>query len=137
MSEQATGELLAEVPKNTREVIRLQRTEFNGVPLVDARVWTVPAVPGGDSKPTRKGLALRPETWAQLTAALRSALKGTEPGSLDGGGRACDGSDCETCRFGVDCAEEAREGKGAGRAALEGTEPEGLDANEDPFGGDV
>ena len=70
MSEQ----LLAEVPKNTREIIRIQRTTFKGIDLLDARVWTVPAIPGGESKPTRKGLSLRPETWAALTAALRQAL---------------------------------------------------------------
>ena len=57
------ADVLAEVPKNSRELVRLRRTEFNGVDLLDARVWTVPAVPGGDSIPTKKGLTLRPETW--------------------------------------------------------------------------
>ena len=84
MSEQATKELIAEVPKNSREVIRIQRTTFNGAPLVDARVWTVPAVPGGDSKPTKKGLTLRPETWAELTATVRIAPgDGGELGDVD------------------------------------------------------
>lgn len=70
----STGELIAELPKNQREVVRLRRTEYNGVDLVDARVWTVPAVPGGDYTPTKKGLTLRPETWADLLEALKIAL---------------------------------------------------------------
>jgi hypothetical protein len=78
MSEQATEELIAEVRKNSREVIRLRRTSFNGIDLVDVRVWTVPIVPGGDSKPTRKGLALRPETWVELCEQITEALRGGE-----------------------------------------------------------
>lgn len=35
----STGELIAELPKNQREVVRLRRTEYNGMDLVDARVW--------------------------------------------------------------------------------------------------
>ena len=74
MAAHTTEQLLAEVEKNDREVIRVQRTSFKGIDLVDARVWTVPAIPGAESKPTKKGLTLRPETWAELTAALRQAL---------------------------------------------------------------
>lgn len=74
MSEHTAEQLLAEVPKNATEVVRLQRTTFRGVDLLDARVWTVPAIPGAESKPTKKGLTLRPETWAELTEALREAL---------------------------------------------------------------
>lgn len=70
----STGELIAELPKNQREVVRLRRTEYNGVALVDARVWAVPVVPGGEYTPTKKGLTLRPETWADLLEALKIAL---------------------------------------------------------------
>ena len=70
----STGELIAELPKNQREVVRLRRTEYNGVDLVDARVWTVPIVPGDEYTPTKKGLTLRPETWAELLGALKIAL---------------------------------------------------------------
>ncbi|MDI9582882.1 MAG: transcriptional coactivator p15/PC4 family protein, partial [Acidobacteriota bacterium] len=71
----STGELIAELPKNQREVVRLRRTEYNGVDLVDARVWTVPIVPGDEYTPTKKGLTLRPETWADLLGALKIALR--------------------------------------------------------------
>ena len=72
--------ILAEVPKNATEIIRLRHTTFNGIDLLDARVWTLPQVPGGESRPTKKGLTLRPETWAELVDALRNALASEEIG---------------------------------------------------------
>ena len=72
------AELIAEVPKNRTEVIRVQRTTFRRMPLVDARVWTVPAVPGDEGKPTKKGLTLRPETWAELVEIIRRETGGSE-----------------------------------------------------------
>lgn len=75
MSGQAIGEeIIAEVRKNSTEIIRVRRTEFNGIDLLDVRVWTAPQVPGGESRPTKKGLTLRPETWAELVAVLNNAL---------------------------------------------------------------
>lgn len=77
MNGQATGEeILAEVQKNATETIRVRRTEFNGIDLLDVRVWTVAQVPGGEHVPTKKGLTLRPETWAELVGVLESALRG-------------------------------------------------------------
>ena len=72
----ATGDpdLLAEVPKNVSEVLRVRRTSFNGIDLLDARVWTLPAVPGVESKPTRKGLTLRLETWRELVTVIGAAV---------------------------------------------------------------
>jgi hypothetical protein len=68
------GELLAQIAKNSREELRLRRTQYNNVDLLDCRVWTLSAVPGGDSKPTKKGLCLRPATWSELVQALQIAL---------------------------------------------------------------
>ncbi len=70
----STGELIAELPKNQREVVRVRRTKYNGVDLVDVRIWAVPVVPGGEYTLTKKGLTLRPETWAELLVALQDAL---------------------------------------------------------------
>lgn len=79
---QATeGEIIAEVAKNQSEILRVQRTRFNGVDLLDVRVWTVPQVPGGESRPTKKGLTLRPETWAELVAVLEQAVPTQEIGA--------------------------------------------------------
>ena len=37
-------------------------------------MYALPAVPGGEPTPTKKGLTLRPETWAELLGALKIAL---------------------------------------------------------------
>jgi len=68
------GTMIATIPKNAREEIHVTRTEYQGVPLVDARVYALPAVPGGEPTPTKKGLSLRPETWAELLGAIEAAL---------------------------------------------------------------
>jgi hypothetical protein len=63
-----------EVKKNTREVVRVQPTTYNGIDLVDARVWTVPVTPDGESKPTKKGLTLQPATWTEVLRAVQVLL---------------------------------------------------------------
>jgi hypothetical protein len=63
-----------EVKKNSREVVRVQPTTYNGIDLVDARVWTVPVTPEGESKPTRKGLTLQPATWTEVLRAVQAFL---------------------------------------------------------------
>jgi hypothetical protein len=78
MSEQPTqaSVLLATVPKNTREEVRIVRKLFEGHDLVDARVWALPIAPDGDATPTKKGLCLRPETWRELCEKITEALGG-------------------------------------------------------------
>jgi len=74
--------ILCELDKNASEVLRVTTTTFNGVALLDVRCWTKPTTPtAGDAKPTKKGLALRPELWAQLLPILQAALYG---GGADG-----------------------------------------------------
>jgi len=70
--------VIADLPKNAAETIRVRRTTFNGIELLDARVWTVPAVPGDEGKPTKKGLCLRPETWAELVEVIARETGGGE-----------------------------------------------------------
>ena len=84
MAEQAAldfdaGELVATVPKNSREQVRVVRKVFEGHDLLDCRVWTLPAVPGGESTPTKKGLCLRRATWQELCAAVLAELGGAVP----------------------------------------------------------
>jgi hypothetical protein len=66
--------LLAEIPKNAAEAIRIPTTTYRGMELVDVRVWTIPITTGEDGRPTRKGLTLRPETWRELVDAIANAL---------------------------------------------------------------
>jgi len=75
VSDQADA-VIAELPGNATEAIRVRPTTFNGIDFVDAGVWTVPAVPGEESKPTKKGLALRPATWAELAEVIRRETGG-------------------------------------------------------------
>lgn len=70
----ADPDLVAEIKKNAAEVLRVRRTTFNGIRLLDVRAWTLPAVPGAESKPTKKGLTLRPETWRELLAVIGPAV---------------------------------------------------------------
>lgn len=75
MLEQADGVVMATVPKNAREELRIVRKVFEGHDLLDARVWALSAVPGGDAAPTKKGLCLRPETWEALVERIAEALR--------------------------------------------------------------
>ena len=70
------GTVVATVPKNAREELRVTVGEYNDIPLVDVRVWALPAVPGGDGAATKKGLSLRPDTWRELLPEIAKALAG-------------------------------------------------------------
>jgi hypothetical protein len=63
-----------EVQKNAREVVRVEATTYKGWPVIDARVWTVPLTPDGESKPTKKGLTLQPATWTEVLRAVQAFL---------------------------------------------------------------
>jgi hypothetical protein len=78
MSEPTEGTILAEVPKNSAEVVRVRRSAFNGVPVLDVRVWTRPLTPGDEGQRTKRGLTLRPETWAALLPVIQRET--TPPG---------------------------------------------------------
>lgn len=66
--------LLAIIPKNSREEIRVVRKTFEGHDLLDARVWALSAVPETDPKPTKKGLCCKPETWRGVAAAVLAEI---------------------------------------------------------------
>ncbi len=68
--------VVATIPKNAREELRVTVGEYQGIPLVDVRVWALPAVPGGEGAATKKGLSLRPDTWRELLPEIAKALAG-------------------------------------------------------------
>ena len=68
--------VVATIPKNAREELRVSLTEYQGIPLVDVRAWALPAVPGGEGAATKKGLSLRPDTWRELLPEIAKALAG-------------------------------------------------------------
>ncbi len=65
------GTVIAEVTKNTREVVRVSLTEYNGVELLDVRAFYHSA----DGMKPGKGLAVRRELITPLRKALQAAEK--------------------------------------------------------------
>ena len=71
-----TDVILAEVDKNAREVLRVTSTTYEGIALLDVRCWTRPATPtGGECKPTKKGLSLRPDLWREVLPIITAAVE--------------------------------------------------------------
>lgn len=62
--------LIAIVPKNGREHVRVRLTAFNDHDLVDLRVFSLE---GGEAKPTRSGVCVNVSTLPELRAALDKA----------------------------------------------------------------
>lgn len=63
--------VVADIAKNSREVVRITVGEFNGHKLAHVRVWTM----GTDAKlvPTRSGLAIKVALLPELIGALEAA----------------------------------------------------------------
>ena len=64
--------LIARLPKNGREELRVMLTEFRDKPLVAARVFFRPEG-GGEMRPGKSGLNLRVAMLPELIAALQKA----------------------------------------------------------------
>jgi hypothetical protein len=79
--------VVATLPKNSREEVRVSLTSYRGHQLVDVRVYAGDA--DAERVPTPKGLALRPSFLPPLIEALRAALAAFEASGrmVEGGGR--------------------------------------------------
>jgi len=66
--------VIAEIQKNRREVVRLERTQFKGHDLLAVRVY----IEGkdGEMKATTKGITMKPEAWRELAPMLSAELAG-------------------------------------------------------------
>lgn len=66
------GILIADIPKNSREVVRFEVSEFKGRELINIRIWYQDMGPGGDMvyKPTQKGVTLNLESFEDLKQAV-------------------------------------------------------------------
>ena len=83
MATELQGTELGRVRKNAGEELVLQTTRFGGHDLIDLRAFAVTAT--GELTPTKKGLCLRPEVWAEVLPLLEEALAG-EPLANGGDG---------------------------------------------------
>ena len=68
------GRIVAEIPKNAREVYRITRRDFKGYPLVDVRVWFNDATTG-QPRPC-KGLTIKVQDLPEIVAALSGLIEG-------------------------------------------------------------
>lgn len=74
--------IVAEIPKNTREIFRLTIDKFKGVTIVDMRVFVID---GDQKRPTRKGVATSIKNLRALAHALNRAVEQAEElGLIDG-----------------------------------------------------
>lgn len=67
------GDIVAEIPKNSREVYRIVRRDFKGFPLVDVRVWFDDATTG-ELRPG-KGVSIKVEVLPEIISALSSLIE--------------------------------------------------------------
>jgi hypothetical protein len=64
--------IIAEIPKNAREMIRVSLGEFHGRAVLDCRIWYQPG--DGDMRPGSKGLTVAIRHLPQLADALAKAV---------------------------------------------------------------
>lgn len=83
MTTEQQGIELGRVRKNAGEELVVQATRYGGHDLIDLRAFAKTAT--GDLTPTRKGLCLRPEVWAEVLPILEEAL-GADPKANGGDG---------------------------------------------------
>lgn len=69
------GEIVAEIPKNSRECYRVVRRVYKGYPLVDIRVWFDDATTG-ELRPSGKGVTIKLEVLPEIVAALSGLVEG-------------------------------------------------------------
>ena len=61
-------QVIATIPKNASEVVKVELTEFNGHDLVGIRVWTKDT-----DRPTQKGITVTVAMLPAILAALATA----------------------------------------------------------------
>lgn len=76
-----TEAVVATIPKNKREEIRVSVGHFEGRPIANVRVWFRDAA--GEMKPGKSGLAFRVDLLPELSGAMLKALdRAREEGML-------------------------------------------------------
>lgn len=68
-TEELVGQVIADIGKNSREIIRVEVSEFKGKELINLRIWYQTFE--GDYKPTQKGITLDISQFAELEKAVR------------------------------------------------------------------
>lgn len=64
--------IIRDIDKGGGEIVRVEVSEFKGQKYLNLRIWYTHKETG-EFKPTQKGIALRPEMYAELKAAILAA----------------------------------------------------------------
>ncbi|MES0489280.1 MAG: transcriptional coactivator p15/PC4 family protein [Leptospirales bacterium] len=64
--------IIKDIDKGGGEIIRIEITEYKGKHYLNLRVWYTDKETG-DYKPTQKGIALKPEFYAELKDGVLAA----------------------------------------------------------------
>jgi len=64
--------IIQDIDKGGGEIIRVEITEFKGTQYLNLRVWYTDAE-SGEYKPTKKGIAVKPELYQALKEAVLAA----------------------------------------------------------------
>lgn len=77
MADEEINEVLASFPIRVGWELRITKSHYRGQDLIDIRLWLDRALPPaeGEWKPTKKGIALRPELLEKLIEALGEAQR--------------------------------------------------------------
>lgn len=62
------GQIIADIERNSREIIRIEVSEFKGKELINLRIWYSHF--DGSYRPTQKGVALDISKYEDLKAAI-------------------------------------------------------------------
>jgi hypothetical protein len=61
------------IPIDNDAEVRVDRTEYNGEPRINVRLWRTPD--GAEPYPTRYGLSIHPDLWRDVLPALVEAIE--------------------------------------------------------------
>ncbi|MGD1885457.1 MAG: transcriptional coactivator p15/PC4 family protein [Paracoccaceae bacterium] len=70
------SDFLAEIPRSSRETIRVQREFHRGFEIVQLRIWYT--YDDGETRPTKKGVTFKPDAIPEIISALQMAQGGTD-----------------------------------------------------------
>ena len=64
--------IIKDIPKSNTEIVRVEVSEFRGQKYLNLRIWYSDKE-SGEYKPSQKGIAVRPELYAELKEAVLAA----------------------------------------------------------------
>ncbi|MCB1306790.1 MAG: transcriptional coactivator p15/PC4 family protein [Leptospiraceae bacterium] len=64
--------IIKDIEKGAGEIVRVEISEFKGQKYLNIRIWYTDKE-SGEYKPTQKGIAIRPDLYPDLKAAILAA----------------------------------------------------------------